>query len=53
MKKPVKNLEKKREHLQGFIDRFGAKASKATQAQSKQKAQPHSGAGKLKKSVSS
>jgi ATP-binding cassette, subfamily F, member 3 len=32
------SLEKKREHLQGFIDRFGAKASKATQAQSKQKA---------------
>lgn len=31
------NLEKKREHLQGFIDRFGAKASKATQAQSKTK----------------
>lgn len=31
-------LEKKREHLQGFIDRFGAKASKATQAQSKEKA---------------
>ena len=31
------NLEKKREHLQKFIDRFGAKASKATQAQSKQK----------------
>ncbi len=31
------NLEKKREHLQGFIDRFGAKASKATQAASKQK----------------
>lgn len=31
------NLEKKREHLQGFIDRFGAKASKAGQAQSKQK----------------
>lgn len=31
------NLEKKREHLQGFIDRFGAKASKATQAGSKQK----------------
>ena len=26
------NLEKKRDHLQGFIDRFGAKASKATQA---------------------
>lgn len=32
------NLEKKRENLQGFIDRFGAKASKATQAASKQKA---------------
>lgn len=32
------NLEKKRDHLQGFIDRFGAKASKATQAASKQKA---------------
>lgn len=31
------NLEKKRDHLQGFIDRFGAKASKAVQAQSKQK----------------
>lgn len=31
------NLEKKREHLQNFIDRFGAKASKATQAASKQK----------------
>ncbi|MEI8365740.1 MAG: ABC-F family ATP-binding cassette domain-containing protein [Parachlamydiaceae bacterium] len=31
------SLEKKREHLQGFITRFGAKASKATQAQSKQK----------------
>lgn len=31
------NLEKKREQLQGFIDRFGAKASKATQAQSKSK----------------
>jgi ATP-binding cassette, subfamily F, member 3 len=31
------NLEKKRDHLQGFIERFGAKASKATQAQSKQK----------------
>lgn len=29
--------EKKREHLQSFVDRFGAKASKATQAQSKQK----------------
>lgn len=35
--KTRQNLEKKREHLQGFIDRFGAKASKATQAQSKQK----------------
>lgn len=32
------NLEKKRDHLQGFIDRFGAKASKAVQAASKQKA---------------
>ncbi len=31
------NQEKKREHLQSFIERFGAKASKATQAQSKQK----------------
>ena len=31
------NLSKKRDHLQGFIERFGAKASKATQAQSKQK----------------
>ncbi|MBA2369273.1 MAG: ABC-F family ATP-binding cassette domain-containing protein [Candidatus Protochlamydia sp.] len=31
------SLEKKREHLQEFITRFGAKASKATQAQSKQK----------------
>lgn len=31
------NLEKKRDHLQGFIDRFGAKASKAAQAQSKEK----------------
>lgn len=31
------NLEKKREHLQSFVDRFGAKASKATLAQSKQK----------------
>jgi ATP-binding cassette, subfamily F, member 3 len=29
--------EKKREHLQSFVDRFGAKASKASQAQSKQK----------------
>jgi ATP-binding cassette subfamily F protein 3 len=31
------NLEKKKAHLQDYIDRFGAKASKATQAQSKQK----------------
>lgn len=31
------NQEKKREHLQSYIDRFGAKASKAAQAQSKQK----------------
>lgn len=35
--KTRQNLEKKREQLQGFITRFGAKASKATQAQSKQK----------------
>jgi ATP-binding cassette subfamily F protein 3 len=31
------NLDKKKAHLQGFIDRFGAKATKATQAQSRQK----------------
>jgi ATP-binding cassette subfamily F protein 3 len=31
------NVEKKKAHLQSFIDRFGAKASKASQAQSKQK----------------
>lgn len=31
------NVEKKRAHLQSFIDRFGAKASKAAQAQSRQK----------------
>lgn len=30
-------LEKKKEHLTAYIERFGAKASKATQAQSKQK----------------
>lgn len=35
--KTRQNLEKKRELLQGFITRFGAKASKATQAASKQK----------------
>ncbi|MBM3208319.1 MAG: ABC-F family ATP-binding cassette domain-containing protein [Chlamydiae bacterium] len=32
------NLEKKKAHLEAFVERFGAKASKATQAQSKQKA---------------
>lgn len=31
------NSEKKRAHLQSYIDRFGAKANKATQAQSKKK----------------
>jgi ATP-binding cassette, subfamily F, member 3 len=31
------NLEKKREHLQSFVDRFGAKASKAAQAQARVK----------------
>lgn len=31
------NQEKKRKHLQSFVDRFRAKASKATQAQSKLK----------------
>lgn len=31
------NQEKKIKDLQGFVDRFGAKASKATQAKSKQK----------------
>lgn len=36
--KTRQNLEKKRDQLQGFIDRFGAKASKATQAASKTKA---------------
>jgi ATP-binding cassette subfamily F protein 3 len=30
-------LERKREHLQSFVDRFGAKASKAKQAQSRKK----------------
>lgn len=30
-------MEKKKAHLQSYIDRFGAKASKATQAQSKKK----------------
>ena len=31
------NQEKKKKELQGFVDRFGAKASKAKQAQSRQK----------------
>lgn len=31
------NMEKKKKHLQSFVDRFRAKASKATQAQSKLK----------------
>jgi ATP-binding cassette subfamily F protein 3 len=31
------NVEKKRAHAQSFIERFGAKATKATQAQSRQK----------------
>lgn len=31
------NLEKRRAHLQSFVERFGAKASKAAQAQSRQK----------------
>lgn len=31
------NLDKKKAHLESFIERFGAKASKAAQAQSKQK----------------
>ena len=30
-------IEKKKAHLQSYVDRFGAKASKAAQAQSKQK----------------
>jgi ATPase subunit of ABC transporter with duplicated ATPase domains len=33
----LKNQEKKIEELQGFVDRFGAKASKAAQAASRQK----------------
>lgn len=32
------NLEKQKAHLQNFVERFGAKASKATQAKSKAKA---------------
>ncbi|MBF8262865.1 MAG: yheS [Parachlamydiales bacterium] len=31
------NIEKKRAHVQAYVERFGAKASKATQAQSKLK----------------
>jgi len=31
------SLEKKRAHMQAYVDRFGAKASKASQAQSRQK----------------
>lgn len=34
----LEGINKKQEHLQSFIDRFGAKASKARQAQSKYKA---------------
>jgi ATP-binding cassette subfamily F protein 3 len=33
----AQNLEKKRAHLQSFVDRFGAKASKAAQAQGRLK----------------
>jgi ATP-binding cassette subfamily F protein 3 len=33
----AENLRKRREHLEGFVTRFGAKASKASQAQSKMK----------------
>ncbi len=35
--KTRQTLEKKREHAQSFIERFGAKATKAAQAQSRQK----------------
>lgn len=35
--KTRQKLEKKKQHAQNFIDRFGAKATKATQAQSKAK----------------
>jgi ATPase subunit of ABC transporter with duplicated ATPase domains len=34
----LEGVEKKKQHLQSFVDRFGAKASKAGQAQSKLKA---------------
>lgn len=33
----AENLKKRREHLERFVDRFGAKATKASQAQSKLK----------------
>lgn len=33
----AQNLDKKRAHLQSFIDRFGAKATKAAQAESRRK----------------
>lgn len=36
--KTLTKIEKKKEHLQSYIDRFGKKASKASQAQSKLKA---------------
>jgi ATP-binding cassette subfamily F protein 3 len=35
--KNIENLRKKRDHMQSFIDRFGAKATKAKQAQSRAK----------------
>lgn len=35
--KNITNQQKKRDHMQAFIDRFGAKATKAKQAQSRQK----------------
>jgi len=35
--KTKENIDKKKAHLESFIDRFGAKASKASQAQSKMK----------------
>lgn len=37
LEKTREKIEKKKAHLQNFIDRFGAKASKASQAQSKKK----------------
>lgn len=37
MERENKKITKKQEQLQGFIDRFGAKATKASQAKSKQK----------------